>query len=146
MNWGKVILAAAVVVVLIVAVGFGINYLGSQQKELEDTGAAIDTPAAQPPVAAVPDTASVADSAAAGTVTAQDGMLSFKVILNRYKDSSSAARRVKTLTSYGNNVEVAMQDSAYVVVMPVTAAPADTAHVLDSLKRTFSPKGVSILQ
>ena len=72
-------------------------------------------------------------------------MLNFKVIVNAYDNAATAEKRVKQLKSYGNNVEMYREDSqTYFVLMPVTAAPADTAKLLDSLRRFYNPDGVSI--
>lgn len=148
-NWTKVIIATAIVVAIIVAVGFGVNYLRNQQKDLEAPAEApaIDTPVTQAPAPVVADTTKVVDSAAINNnIQAVNGMLSFKVILKTYKDSLSAAKSTKKLMGFGNKVEFAAQDSAYYVVMPVTVSPADSAHLLDSLRAMFNPKGVSILK
>lgn len=149
-NWKPIIVISLVVVVIALIAYFGIEYINNSDKIVAEDPTAQqpqDTVVMVPPVA---DTAATAADTTAKDSTAavpmQNGMLSFKVILKTYKDSTSANKQAKKYTSYGMTVESVMKDSAYYVVIPVTAAPADTAHILDSLRRTYNPKGVSILK
>lgn len=149
-NWLKIALFVLVPVVLIVAVVLGMNYMNSQPEE----ETVVDTPVVEQTVVQAPpqvDTTVVdtmATAAPASNVVAANGMLNFKVILNEYKNNAAADKRAAKLKSYGySTVEVAMKDSStYYVLLPMSAAPADTTRVLDSLKRTLNPKGVSIYQ
>jgi nucleoid DNA-binding protein len=146
-NWGPIILVGVAIVVIAAIAFFGIQYISNRNSQMAEE-AVVETPVDTPQQQAVitVDTAALdTTTAPASNMQLQNGMLSFKVVLNTYKDSTSANKRAKKLTSYGNAVEVAMQDSAWHVVMPMTAAPADTTRVLDSLRRNFNPKGVSIL-
>ncbi|WP_276132049.1 hypothetical protein [Polluticoccus soli] len=148
-NWGPIVLIGGVIIAIAAIAFFGIQYISNRNNEMseETVAAPVDTPQQQAVITVdttVIDTATVA--APASNMQLQNGMLSFKVILRTYKDSVSANKQVKKYTSYGMTVESVLQDSStYHVVMPVTAPPADTAHILDSLKRTYNPKGVSIL-
>jgi nucleoid DNA-binding protein len=145
-NWSKIILAAAVLGLIVGIVGYGAYYINNRAEEVkEESPLPVDTTTTMP-VPATVDSTIVVDTAAQSNVQMQNGMLSFKVILRTYKDSVSANKQVKKYTSYGMTTEAVMKDSAYHVVMPVTAPPTDTARIIDSLRRTYNPKGVSILQ
>lgn len=146
-NWGKVALWGAVVVALAVAAYFGIQYLGDQKNTTEAplVITPVETPEAAP--APVADTTSASDSVS--NMANDNVLLSFNVILNSYTDRAKAQRRLERLISYGNKVELAATpDSTTLhIILPVAnVAPADTAKLLDSLKSTFNPSGVSIMQ
>ena len=154
-NWGKIALFILIPVILIVAVVVGMNYMNNQPAETEATPAVTEEPATQqPPVETAPaidstaaDTTTVAAPPPAANMQVNNGKLNFKLVLNDYKYAAAAEKRATQLTSYGNAVEVVMKDSStWYVVMPVSAAAADTAHVIDSIRRTFNPRGVSILK
>jgi hypothetical protein len=150
-SWAKVaawIIGVAIVAILVV---FGIRYMNSHnntdvtpliQTPLQDTVA----PAAVPPV---DTTASAVDSSAAISVS-KTGLLTFDVVINTYTDLNKAQRRVDKLKSYGNNVELITEEdsSVFYVTMPIDKiSPADTAQLLDSLKRVFNPTyGVKIFE
>lgn len=148
-NWGKIALFVAIPVILIIAVVAGMNYMNSKPAET------VAVPMNEEPVIETPLEPAATDTTITDSLTATapatmqnaNGMLSFKLILKDYKTSAAAEKRVKQLTSFGNNVEVVMKDSStWYVVMPVTALAADTAHVIDSIRRMYNPKGVTILQ
>jgi hypothetical protein len=151
-NWGKIALFIAIPVILIIAVVMGMNYMSSKPAETVAVPmteeAVVETPL-EPAVtdSTAIDSNAVATETPASNVQMNNGMLSFKLILKDYKTNAAAEKRVSQLNSYGNNVEVVMKDSStWYVVMPVTALAADTAHVIDSIRRMYNPKGVTILQ
>jgi hypothetical protein len=150
-SWAKVagwIIGLAVIALLAV---LGIRYMNSHDNT--DVTPLIQTPVQDtttPAAAPVADTtASTVDSSAAVTVGSK-GLLSFDVIINTYTDLNKAQRRADKLKSYGNNVELITEEdsSLFYVTMPIEKiAPADTAQLLDSLKRTFNPTyGVKIFE
>ncbi|XZF14477.1 hypothetical protein ACTHGU_22060 [Chitinophagaceae bacterium MMS25-I14] len=153
-NWGKIILWVVILGVVIAAVVMGISYINSHNVPADVKPATVDTPVQQAPVnnAPVPDTMATkpADTAAPAVppapTPAANGTMQYKVILNTYPARALAEKRAKKLTGYGNAVEVAAKDSTtFYVVMPVNGSIADTARVLDSLRKNFNPKGVSVL-
>lgn len=148
MNWSKIGLWAGVLVVIAIILIFGIRYLNSRQSipAPQETVTAPDTSALTPPVATQHDTAQHDTTAATppqAPAVAADGQT--KVIIGTYTSRVAAERRVKTLTGNGNTVELIAKDSTnYLVLMPIHIQPADSARALDSLRRMFNPKGVSI--
>jgi hypothetical protein len=148
-NWGKIALFVAIPVVLIVAVVLGMNYMNAQPEEV----ATVDTPVVEQPVVQTPppapiDTAAVDTTTAAPATTMQTagGMLNFKVIIKE-GSKSSIDKRAAQLQKIGKTVEVVMKDSStYYLLVPIAAMPADTAHVIDSLRAFYNPKGVRIYQ
>lgn len=148
-NWGKIVLVGALAVVVIAAIIFGINYMQPQavppaEPEPITTDSIQTLPVVQDTAVVTPTPAETATNSA---ITEANGTLQFDVILKTYPDSAKAAKRVAQLVSYGNNVSMAAAgDGNYYVVMPVSAAATDTTRILDSLKRTFNPQGVSILR
>jgi nucleoid DNA-binding protein len=145
-NWLKISLFVLIPVILIVAVVLGMNYMNSQPEET-----VVEEPVVEQPVVAAPppvDTTTVVDTMAApaSNVAAANGILNFKLII-REGSKSSVERRAKQLQGMGKTVEVVMKDSAtWYVVLPVSAAIADTAHVIDSIRLTLNPKGVRVYQ
>jgi flagellar basal body-associated protein FliL/nucleoid DNA-binding protein len=148
-NWGKIILFVAIILVIIGGVIFAYWYLN------RDKGAAKPAPettqqpvqAAPPPVSTAP---AVADTTAAATQTAAaSGAISYRVALQQYPTRDRAESRVAKLKSYGNStIEMFAKDSSnFYVVMSVTSLVADTGRVIDSLRRQFNPGGkVEILR
>ncbi|HTM66075.1 MAG TPA: hypothetical protein VL093_07135 [Flavipsychrobacter sp.] len=150
-SWAKMAAWIVGLIIITVLVVLGIRYMNSHnntdvtpliQTPVQDTA----TPAA---VAPVDTTAAVVDSSAAVSV-GSNGLLTFDVVINTYTDLNKAQRRLDKLKSYGNNVELITEEdsSVFYVTMPIEKiAPADTARLLDSLKRVFNPTyGVKILE
>ncbi len=78
-------------------------------------------------------------------VSVTGNLLSYEVVINQYDNLLRADKREKQLTSFGNTVRMRTKDSlTYYVVMPMSTPAADTAHVLDSLRKLFNPQGVHI--
>lgn len=68
---------------------------------------------------------------------------SFKVILNTYDERDKAEKRLQRLRSYGNKVELKVEDSTtFYILMPLTIPVKDKKHVMDSLANNFNPAGV----
>jgi len=149
-SWVKVAAWIAIVIAVGFAAYFGIRYMNSQKNTSE-------APLLQAPVKdtlPVASSAIAVDSSSLDTMTTgvvlDNGMLSFDVILNTYTDLPKAQRRLEKLKSYGNNVELVTEEdsSVFYVILPVqNIVPADTARLMDSLKKTFNPTyGVKILE
>lgn len=140
-NWGKIVILIAIVLVLIGGGIFLYWYLNKNKAEkaappvVEQTTPEPQTPVVTPK----PDTAV---QAATPTVAA-DGSATYKVALHQYPTRDKAESRVAKLKSYGNStVELYAKDSAnFYVVMSVTSPLADTSRVVDSLRRQFNPGG-----
>lgn len=146
LNWGRIILAIILLGIVIAAVIFGLRYWRLQQEDNADTQNEITVDTMAQAIPAPVDTVKPEPVNEHEMVMQGDGSLAFKAILNTYDDGAKAERRIQQLQSYGNNVELITEDSTmFLVVMPVVAAPADTARILDSLTRNFNPSdGVTI--
>lgn len=146
-NWGKIIIWILILGVVITAIIFAIRLIPHQENEV-DTPKAVTTPQetiTQQPKK--PDSTSVDSLKTTNleTITATGNMLNYKILLNEYDNLARAEKREKQLLTYGNNVELITKDSsAFFVVMPINSLTADTAHVLDSIRKKFNPSGVSI--
>ena len=149
MNWGKVALWLGILIVVAALAYFGIRYM-NEHKSTQDLPLIVNTDTTLPAeMPATQDTLSTSPEASTSTVSVNNGVMSFEVILNTYDAMDKAVRRTEKLKSYGNNVtmKAAADSSAFYVVLPVTdVAVADTTRVLDSLRRNFNPNGVSILR
>jgi nucleoid DNA-binding protein/cell division septation protein DedD len=154
-NWGKIILWVVVLGVVAAGVIFGVRYINGRNADTQETTTVADTPAApQAPVmvtdtmAAKTDTTAHATDTAAPATPAQAapaGAMEYKVVLNTYDNNAKAQKRLKQLSGFGHKVELVSKDSThYYIVMPMTGPSTDTARVLDSLRKNFNPKGVSI--
>ena len=148
--WGRIALLGILAAAIIVGVIFGIRYFNASAPVPIVKDTAVVRPAIPPNVVTVPvDTVSIArpDTAynmSVPVVSAGDG---YQVVLNTYPTRNAANKRMATLNGNGNDVTLIARDSAtYFVVMHIAATPADTTHMLDSLRRFFNPKGVHILQ
>jgi hypothetical protein len=154
-NWGKIILWVVVLGVVAAGVVFGVRYLNGRNAEIQETTPVTDTQAApQAPVMITDTTATQTDTTAHATDTtaaatpaqaSPSGAMEYKVVLNTYDNNTKAQKRLKQLTGFGHKVELVSKDSShYYIVMSVTGPSADTTRVLDSLRKNFNPKGVSI--
>ncbi len=159
-NWGKIVIWALIVAVVASAIFFAIKFIPSNNNADVAPADSLNTQAVPPDSAmqtpgmidsnaiATDTSAAYRDSmatAAAATPVAANGMLQYKVLLSTYDNLPRAQKRESQLNSFGNKVELVTKDSTmYYVVMPVTSSVADTAMILDSLKKKFNPKGVSI--
>jgi nucleoid DNA-binding protein/flagellar basal body-associated protein FliL len=143
-NWGKVFIFIAIIVVLIV--GAILLYWYMNKDKGEQNTAAPTEQTTEPVPQNTEVTPAVRDTviqASAQTAVSSDGSLTYKVALHQYATREKAESRVAKLKSYGNNtVELYAKDSAnYYVVMSVTSPAADTSHVIDSLRKQFNPGG-----
>ena len=154
-NWGRILLITLVSGIVLAVLVKGISYLYMNQggnETVVDTATVQQAhepqPAPSQPVTT--DTIAKTDSAAPNTVAAPvpattTGEERIKVIIGTYTTQAKAEKRVATLTKYGNTVEMVAKDSGtFYVVVPVTTTAANKEHTLDSLRRTFNPKGVSV--
>ena len=151
-NWGKIIMLVAIVLVVVAGAIFLFWYMNNAKGdkpvpqaapvvEEQSTQPAADTTATQTP----PAQTTTATTPAANA----DGTITYNVALHQYPTRERAESRVAKLKSYGNStVSMVAKDSAtYFVTMSVSSNAADTAKVVDSLKRLFNPGGkVEILK
>lgn len=155
-NWGKIAIWVLILAVVAGIAAFGIKYLNDRNEATtQEAPPVVDTPVTQAPVLVTqPDTTATdtatarqdtAAAAPAAAPTTTGGDMQYKVVLNTYDNGAKAQKRLKQLTGFGHKVELVSKDSThYYIVLPMTGAAADTAHVLDSLRKNFNPKGVSI--
>jgi len=151
-NWSRVIL---IIILLIILGGgaYGIYYMMNNQKEKKQEAAAAipvpvkDTVVTQPIAA---DTTHVTkDSSAQATqpaaTTGNDALSSYKIIIGDYTTRAKADKRLHTLTTNGNHVEMVAKDSTnFMILATVNCKAIDTVHVKDSLKALFGYKNVML--
>lgn len=146
--WSKIALIVGALLAGAIVVYFGWQYFQNRDKDASEpliTTLPTDTMQQQTTAPQVPDSTSIASPVAGQNPES----LSFEVILKSGSTFETAESKAKRLQGFGLNVRtVAAPDSSiFYVVMPVEQVPAtDTARILDSLRRTYNPKGVSILR
>jgi nucleoid DNA-binding protein len=151
LNWSRIIMAVIILLLIIGGCTFGYKYYKSKH----------NAAARQEAAALIPDTVSHQtvvnapqvrqDSAAAAAIANTDtvkkdaaGLVSYDMILNTYSTKAKAEKRIETLKSFGHKEVQLVQDSLeYLVIVPIKCAPADTTHIMDSLK-IYNPKGIRI--
>jgi cell division septation protein DedD len=157
--WGKIAIMAVVLLAVVAAVIFGIRYFNSNSQAPAATDTAMSTPPAvlQPEVPqfdtavnTAPVTTDTAAASAAPVAQPQApavGGNGYTVLLQTYPTRILAERRAAKLKSYGHNVSMRAADSSnFQVTLFVPGPVADTARMVDSLRRNFNPKGVRIIQ
>ncbi len=134
-NWLRVAAVALGFIVMAVVIYFLVQYMSdsnsTRDEPLLPTQMEMEAPATVESVEPAPT---------APAVVADDNQsLSFKVLIGRpYPNLERAIWRVNQLRSFGHKVELdaAADSSSFAVVLPVSSIPAaDTAHLLDSLRR-----------
>jgi hypothetical protein len=154
-NWGKIGLWGGIAAIVIIFIIFGIRAMNNSAGPVAPAdNTAPATAQTTTSASALSDNTQIDTTVAAPTTTpptaaatpaAADGKI--RVVLGVYPSRSAAERRIKTLTSNGNTVELVAQDSSnFLVVMPIAFGTADSTRTIDSLRRMFNPKGVRILQ
>ncbi len=145
-NWGKIILLIAIILVVLGGIGYLLWYLNRSGTEnlalpVVDSTTMTSEPV-QAPVAA-PDTNTMPQSSASTEpAMATNGVINYKVVLHQYPSAEKASARANKLISYGNNVEVFTKDSIeYFVVISMASPVTDTGRIVDSLRRLFNPSG-----
>ncbi|RYE25269.1 MAG: hypothetical protein EOP51_04655 [Sphingobacteriales bacterium] len=141
-NWKKIAVIGGLAALVIICVVLAINYFNSKPQEV-----AVETKPAEETVIDSAEVMPVATPAATATTSiGRDGKMSYKILLQEMNNAAKAQRRIKTLTSYGYNVEMLSNadSTRFFVLLPISSAPADTTHVLDSIARVLNPSGVSI--
>ena len=145
-NWSMVILAAVLVIIL-GCVGYGIYYYMSKDKAVTTADTTARDTVVQAQTVPEPDTiAAQIDTvnAVATPVVDSNTVLPFKLIIGNYTTRDRADRRIKTLMTNGNKVEMVQKDStSFLVITTINCRTADTTHVKDSLKSLFGFKGVA---
>ena len=151
MNWNKIAMVGGLVVVLSLIAFFAVRFINNRkaapavatEQTVPDTATQLHPPVPTPPVDTTAKPKDTLATAPATAAPADNGQK--RVILGTYPTRAAAEKRLKFLTTNGNKVELMAKDSSnYFVVMPITFAPADSAKTLDSLRRMFNPKGVSV--
>lgn len=147
-SWMKLSIWIIAAVLLVVLVYIGIQSL--RQKNLRQEAVPV-MPLQELPgtVPAASDTLAAAEHLEDEPITDSTTQIDFDVIINTYPEYNKAKSRTDRLSSFGNTVELVAEEdsSAFYVVMPISGVPVyDTARILDSLRRTFNPSGVSILE
>ena len=154
-NWGKIIIWVLILGIVTAGAIFGVRFIAEQQQQAAAVPAdtipepvpevIMEIPGAPAEDSTLLPADTTAPEAAATVPAAEDDLLQYKVIINEYDNLPRAEKREKQLLSFGNNVTLATRDSAtYYILMPMSSPVSDTARILDSLRRQFNPKGVSV--
>lgn len=148
LNWGRILLALFLLGILGVGAVYTFRYM--KNRKGASNNAIIQAPETDTAVAPAPaDSAALkVDSTAVdttGTIEMVDGKLHYQVIIDNFTTRKKADKKAKLMRSYGHEADVIAEDSFnFDVVMPVIALPADTAHIMDSMRRYYNPAGVYI--
>jgi hypothetical protein len=146
LNWGRVILAAVVLIVIIALAVFGYKYVKEHHNKISPPTPPITDSALNRPKV---DTAQVRrDSVAVAAINSDTVTTTYQMVIDTYPTRKKAMERVVKMKNYGHgdlNI-IAKDSSTYLVIMPVKCAPADTTKVMDSLSRDFNPAGITIYQ
>jgi len=154
-NWGKIVILVLTLSIVISGLIFGFRFVFEQQRSLNeqaDTAAPENRAILEEPVTEETDAGLPAEDTTAILVTepepapvAAAGMVQYKIIINEYDNLPRAQKREAQLTSYGNQVQLLTRDSqTYFIVLPMNSPVSDTARIIDSVRRQFNPKGVSL--
>jgi len=147
LNWNRIFMVVFILLVAVVGIIYAIRFVKHRSLSHSSTEAVVpaDTANTLKPVdsAVLNVDSTAADSM--GTIVMKEGKLYFKVIIDNFTTRKKADKKAKLMISYGHQAEVIAEDSnSFDVVMPVEAMPADTAKILDSMRRTYNPAGVYI--
>ena len=128
----------------VAGIGFAVkNMIKPGGGMYSETAAKMKIPAPDTLASQIPAEGTDTTEAESTVVMESNGNVSFKLILNTYETQRKADKRYQQLTRNGNVVEVKAEDSStYFILMGIQAPPADTARIIDSLRRTFNPDGV----
>lgn len=146
--WNKILLVILLLGVVAAAIVFGVRFYNNYQPAAKnDTLVTIPSPITMPAPTLSADTAKAHDSLPTAEMPQAASGAGFTVILNTYSSKAAADKRAAFLSRNGNIVEVVSKDSAtHFVTMKMSTPAADTTRMLDSLRRFFNPKGVSIMK
>lgn len=143
---GNRIIMLVVLLVVVAAAAFFAYRMMNNSSESSTTESGTQTSEVATPPAVV-TTPPVMDTMPPAVATpAPDQANGYVVVLNEYQSAATADRRASKLEKIGMRIEVITRDSAnFLVTTRVNMAASDSTHVLDSLRRTYNPKGVYIL-
>ncbi|MEO6830688.1 MAG: hypothetical protein ABI378_00585 [Chitinophagaceae bacterium] len=146
--WNKILLVILLLGVVAAAIVFGVRFYNNYESApKKDTLVTIPAPITMPAPTFSNDSAKVKDSLASVATPHAAMGAGFTVILNTYSNKATAEKRAAFLSKNGNTVEVISKDSAtHYVTMKMNSPAADSTRVLDSLRRFFNPKGVTIMR
>ncbi|MFT4060807.1 MAG: hypothetical protein QM642_00465 [Edaphocola sp.] len=149
-NWPKIIILGVVLLALIGGGIYAYWYFANRNTAPETNEpvqsgqeAVPTTDTVQTATAAAPVANSDTQATAAPPVTNAGGIVKYNVAIQHYDNKEKAEARAAKLRSYGNTgVSVTAKDSAnYYVTVSIEGNVADTAAVVDSLRRLFNPSG-----
>ncbi|MBS1687540.1 MAG: hypothetical protein JSS96_02355 [Bacteroidetes bacterium] len=157
LNWGRIILVAAILLVFVAVNIIGYNYI--KHRKATPPPAVVENPAPVKDTTPLPqtimpitaDTSAKVDTAAPpvmlpeSNIAVKNNFLYYKVILNTYYSKEKAEKRYKQLRGNGTKVDMMTEDSLnYYIVLPIRSTSKDTTRILDSLSTLYNPNGVSI--
>lgn len=150
-NWGKIIMLVAIVLVVIAGGIFLFWYMNNSKtdKPVPEAAPVVEEQQTPPVTDTMVSQKPATQTTTVAPATNADGTITYNVALHQYPTRERAESRVAKLKSYGNStVSMIAKDSAtFFVTMSVSSSPADTTKVVDSLKKLFNPGGkVEILK
>ena len=146
-NW-RMVFVVAILLVILGGGGYGIYYYQQQQAANQPAPAPVkDTVVATPPPVAT-DTAARKDTMGAAATPATVDTITvnaYKMVIGEYNNKSKAESRFRKLKVDGGKVELVTKDSVnFQVLANVNCRVVDTAHYIDSLKKFYGFKNVTI--
>lgn len=145
-NW-RMVFIVAILLVILGGGGYGFYYYQQQQAANQPAPVAKDTVVATPPPVAV-DTAAHKDTmGAAATPPTIDTVTvnAYRMVIGEYNNKAKAESRFRKLKIDGGKVELVTKDSVnFQVLATVNCRVVDTAHYIDSLKKFYGFKNVSV--
>jgi len=143
LNWGKIIITALIVIVVITSAVFGFKLFKTQseyQAPVKLSPVVVDSSLLKAQGNIQADNSS---SGTANTTATDDSTKLFKFSIESFNSRKLADKKAMLMRTYGHEVEVYARDSsAYMILMLVHCKPADTTRIKDSLGSLY-PNGVN---
>lgn len=143
-NWTMVFIVAVLLIIL-GGGGYGFWYYQQQQKPKDIVAVAppADTTPATPPV--VDTMNKPVDSAAMTPAVDTNAVNEYKLVIGEYNNKAKAESRYRKLKIDGKRIELVTKDSVnFQVLETVNCRIVDTTHYVDSLRKFYGFKGVSV--
>lgn len=145
-NWTMVVIVAILLLIL-GAGGYGFYYYQHQQAANQPAPPPKDTVIAAPPAPAAADTTAHKDTmgATATPVADTNAVNTYRLVIGEYNNKAKAESRYRKLKIDGGKVDLVTKDSVtFKVLTTVNCRSVDTTHYIDSLRKFYGFKNVSV--